>query len=172
MLCACCSAHEEPLNATGVSTGMWISPRKLNVSGLPCPAARRWAAAKRSNAMRRVDRTAHRTGLGIFPELSKADTNPNVHDYSYQVGLGGKGLFAPRPDDRFGLGYYRFAFSRVLRDAHRPPLPNSPEGGIEAFYNYQIVPGLNATVDLQWVDPARNDRRSSVFAGLRIVMRF
>lgn len=111
-------------------------------------------------------------GWGFFGKLSKADANPNVHDYSLQFGLAGKGLFDGRATDRFGLGYYRFAFSRVLRDAFQPALPIRPESGVEAFYNYQLTPGLSVTGDLQWITPARRDRERATFAGVRVTARF
>jgi porin len=109
---------------------------------------------------------------GVFLKLSKADGNPNAHDYSYQLGLSGKGLFANRPADRFGIGYYQFAFSRILGDAILPLIDLNPEAGIEAYYNMQIRPGLFITADLQRINPARQDRDSSTFAGVRMLMRF
>lgn len=110
---------------------------------------------------------------GAFPKLSKADadTNPDIHGYSYQLGVGGKGLFPGGPADRFGVGYYRFAFSRVLGELIEPALAIEPERRDQALFNVQVIPGLFVTANLQWVAPARRDRGRSVFAGMRIMSR-
>lgn len=109
---------------------------------------------------------------GFFAKLSKADANPNFHDYSYQFGLGGKGLLESRPQDRWVLGAFGFALSRIARDAVSPPLPLRAERGVEAFYGWQIGPGLTLAADLQWVRPHRKDRVASTFVGTRVVARF
>ena len=114
-----------------------------------------------------------------------SDGNPNPVKYAYNVGLGGKGLVPGRPRDTFGIGWARTQFSDdfvpFLRE--RLNLGLSKEDAVEMYYNFSITPAINATLDLQIVDPAlrktlnkAGDRLenidTAVIAGLRIYARF
>ena len=89
-------------------------------------------------------------GVGIFGRFGASDGNPNFMQYFYSVGVGGKGMFAGRPDDRFGIGWYYvnisnpqlatpFGTFEFLRD----------EQGIEAFYSFALTPWAHLTPDIQ-----------------------
>src|SRR5262249_48295117 len=45
-------------------------------------------------------------GVGLFGRLGVADGNPNFMKFFWSVGVGGKGMFASRPHDKFGFGFY------------------------------------------------------------------
>jgi Carbohydrate-selective porin, OprB family len=96
----------------------------------------------------------------------------------------GKGVVPRRPHDTFGVGWARTEFSddflAFLRD--RLGLGLEREDAIEIFYNASVTSWLNATLDLQIIEPALKKKLSSpgqltdvdttVVAGLRFYVRF
>lgn len=98
-------------------------------------------------------------GIGIFTRFGISDGNPNLMKFSANFGVGGKGMFESRPNDKFGLGYYflnisnptlqgSFGRIKLLRD----------EYGFEAFYNLAITPWLLLTPDLQVTRGAQKNK--------------
>ena len=89
-----------------------------------------------------------------------------------------------RPADTFGVGWARTEFSdhfvRFLREQLRLGLER--EDALEVYYNFAITGWLNATLDLQVIEPALQKRLGSsgrlenvdttVVAGLRLRARF
>ena len=76
--------------------------------------------------------------------------------YFGNIEVGGKNVFAGRPDDRFGVGYYYtnisnpqlmtpFGDFRFLRDEH----------GMEAFYNFALTPWAHLTPNIQVIRGAQ-----------------
>ncbi len=111
-------------------------------------------------------------GVGIFARFGASDGNPNFMHYFYSLGIGGKGMFESRPNDRFGLGYYYmdvnnpkltglFQNTKLLRD----------EYGFEAFYNFAITPWLQLTPDIQVVRGAQKDKVNIVSGPLGVLPR-
>jgi porin len=124
-------------------------------------------------------------GIGAFFRFGVSDGNPNPIKYAYNVGLGGKGLVPGRRRDTFGIGWARTQLSDdfvpFLRE--RLNLGLSKEDAVEMYYNFSITPAINATLDLQIVDPALRKTlnkagdslenvNTAVIAGLRIYARF
>ena len=111
-------------------------------------------------------------GVGIFGRLGVSDGNPNLMKFFGSLGVGGKGMFESRPNDKFGVGYYfinignptiqgPFQTRKLLRD----------EYGFELFYNFAITPWLLLTPDLQVVRGAQKDKLSIVQGPLGILPR-
>jgi porin len=122
-------------------------------------------------------------GIGIFFNFGATDGKVNPIKYSYSMGIGGKGVIPGRPHDTFGVGWARTELSDdfvpFLRDQLRLGLER--EDAVEIFYNASITSWLNATVDLQVIEPAQtkkvgssglDDVDTTVVAGLRLYMRF
>ena len=124
-------------------------------------------------------------GIGVFFRFGASDGNPNPVKYFYSAGVGGKGVVPGRPRDTFGVGWARTELSAdavpFLRK--RFDLGLDREDAVEMFYNFSITPALNASLDLQIIDPALKktfntvrDRfegvDTAVVAGLRIYARF
>ena len=96
-------------------------------------------------------------GVGVFARFGASDGNPNLMQYFYSAGVGGKGLIPGRPLDQFGIGYYYLSISNptlqvpivgtksLLRD----------EWGFEAFYNVALTPWMLLTPDIQVIGPAQ-----------------
>ena len=111
-------------------------------------------------------------GVGIFTRFGVADGNPNPMKFFASFGVGGKGMFESRPNDKFGLGYYflnisnptiqgPFQTTRLLRD----------EYGFEAFYNVAITPWLLLTPDLQVIRGAQKNKVNLVQGPLGLLPR-
>jgi porin len=123
-------------------------------------------------------------GIGAFFRFGISDGIANPVKYAYNVGLGGKGIVPGRPSDTFGAGWARTQLSDnfvpFLRK--RLDLGLNKEDAVEMYYNFSIAKWLNATLDLQVIDPALNkflnssqrleNMHTSVVGGLRIYSRF
>jgi len=124
-------------------------------------------------------------GIGVFFTFGVTDGNPNPIKYSYNMGIGGNGVVPGRPNDNFGIGWARTEFSSnfvpFLRQ--RLDLGLDHEDAVEMYYNAALTSWLNATVDLQVVNPGLKktldsssnqlkDVNTAVVAGARIYLRF
>jgi porin len=123
-------------------------------------------------------------GIGTFFTFGASDGETNPVKYSYAMGIGGNGVAPGRPRDTFGVGWARTELSDkflpFLRERLRLGLER--EDAIEMYYDASITPWLNASLDLQVVEPALTKTLSSsggladvgtrVVAGLRPHMRF
>jgi porin len=112
-------------------------------------------------------------GWGVFSEFVLVDGNPQPFRWSFQLGLAGNGLIESRPNDRFGIAGFAFAFSDLLKeglaDAGIADIDN--EYGLELFYNWEVNEFTRLTADLQIIDPANSDE-TAVFAGIGTNIRF
>jgi porin len=123
-------------------------------------------------------------GIGAFFRFGISDGIANPVKYAYNVGLGGKGVVPGRPSDTFGVGWARTQFSDNLVPflRQRLDLGLDKEDAVAMYYNFSIAKWLNATLDLQVIDPALNkflntsqrleSMHTSVVGGLRIYSRF
>jgi porin len=124
-------------------------------------------------------------GIGLFFMFGASDGDANPIRHSYGMGIGGNGAMASRPDDSFGIGWARTEFSGnfvpFLRD--RLSLGLEREDAVELYYNAAVTGWLQATLDLQIIDPALQKRLDSsgtqveeigttVIPGVRLYMRF
>ena len=98
-------------------------------------------------------------GVGLFTRLGVSDGNPNFMKFFASFGVGGKGMFESRPNDKFGLGYY---FINIHNPTIQGPLQTTKllrdEYGFEAFYNFAITPWALLTPDIQIVRGAQKDK--------------
>lgn len=111
-------------------------------------------------------------GWGVFAEITKADGNPNTLEWSTYVGVGGSSLFPFRPDDRFGVAYFRYGVSKDLKLELAPIFPLTDESGVELFYNAAVTPWFRVTANLQFIRPASASFPSSIYAGIGTAIRF
>jgi porin len=107
-------------------------------------------------------------GWGFFGRAGFADESTNPIAQFYSIGLGGKGVAASRPLDRFGVGYYYMKTSDDLPKF----LHLGDEQGGEAFYNFAVTPAFTVTADVQVIQSARQDVDTAVVLGVRAMMRF
>lgn len=111
------------------------------------------------------DATAN--GWGIYLKVGASDGNPNPFQASLIGGLGGKGLFASRPQDAFGIGFFHVDFSDELQSSLSPLVTFEDDQGVEAFYSFRVTNGLYLTADLQYVNPGLGATDDAFVAGVR-----
>jgi porin len=123
-------------------------------------------------------------GIGAFFRFGISDGIANPIKYAYNVGVGGKGIVPGRPRDTFGIGWARTQMSSNYVPFLRQQLNLGldKEDAVEMYYNFSVTKWLNATLDLQVIDPAFNKfldssnrlqtMNTSVVGGLRIYSRF
>ncbi len=111
-------------------------------------------------------------GWGVFGQVGFSE-NPNGLDFSWVIGVGGNSLTKARPEDRWGIGYYRFSVTDEIVDGlDLLGVPLRDETGIEVFYNAQVTPWLNITADVQFIDPVLGNQENVTLFGLRASTNF
>ncbi len=109
-------------------------------------------------------------GIGIFGQVYVSNGNPTFLDASGFIGIGGNPK--ARPQDRFGLTYFRYSLANGLVDALNNRLALQDEEGVEAFYTFGLSKNLRVTANIQAVDSAVTVRDFGVTAGMRVTARF
>jgi porin len=123
-------------------------------------------------------------GIGMFFNFGASDGRANPIKYSYNMGIGGKGIVPGRPHDTFGVGWARTEFSNNFLPFLRQTLDLGldREDAVEMYYNASLTRWLNMSLDLQVINPGLKKTLSSsgnlkdvdtaVVAGLRMYVRF
>jgi porin len=110
-------------------------------------------------------------GVGVFARFGASDGNPNLMQYFYSAGVGGKGLIPGRPLDQFGIGYY---YLSIKNPTLQVPIVGTKsflrdEWGFEAFYNIALTPWLLLTPDVQVIGPAQKHPIGRSRLGLPVI---
>ncbi len=93
-------------------------------------------------------------------------------EWTTYFGVGGSSLIPGRPDDRFGIAYFRLGVSNALKDELAPFFKLRDESGVEVFYNVAVTPWLRITGNFQFIKPGSRDFPSAIYAGLGTYIRF
>ena len=98
-------------------------------------------------------------GVGIFGRIAATDGNPNLVHYFYSLGVGGKGMSASRPHDRFGIGWY---YMDIASPTFTGPLGTREflrdEQGVEAYYSIALTPWAHVTPNIQYIKGAQKQK--------------
>ena len=116
-----------------------------------------------------TDACAPQRNVKLLSMWSLADGNPNPYRWSGNVQLQAGGLFASRPDDTLGVGWFHDALSGDFK-ALVDPLPNielRDVQGVEIYYNAAIRKWLNITGDLQVVENQNVGDAPALILGVR-----
>lgn len=98
-------------------------------------------------------------GIGVFGRFGASDGSPNLMQYFFSFGVGGKGVIPGRESDRFGLGYYYLNIDGpTLEGPLRTRAALRDEWGFEAFYNVAVTPWMLLTPDIQVIGPAQTSQ--------------
>jgi porin len=108
---------------------------------------------------------------GFYLKAGVADGNPNYVKSSVIAGVGGNALFFGRPQDSFGVGFFYYDLSDVLKDTINPVAVIGDESAFEAFYNFEVTPWFYLGPDIQYVKPARERFSRAWVVGLRMQIR-
>nr|WP_246236968.1 carbohydrate porin [Pontixanthobacter rizhaonensis] len=109
-------------------------------------------------------------GIGIFGQLYLSNGDPTFLDASGFIGIAGNPK--KRPQDRFGVTYFRYSLADGLVNALRNRIPLQDEEGVEAFYTVGLAKTLRLTGNLQIVDSAISPRAVGITTGLRLTALF
>nr|WP_298932053.1 carbohydrate porin [uncultured Erythrobacter sp.] len=109
-------------------------------------------------------------GWGILARFQASTGDPTFLDYSGYFGISGNPR--KRPQDRFGLAYFRYSLTDELVDDIAFRLGIEDEQGVEAFYTYQFAKGFGLTANVQVVDSAIAFRDTGVTVGGRLTTEF
>lgn len=109
-------------------------------------------------------------GWGVFGQVYMSNGDPTFLDKSGFIGVSGNPHF--RPQDRFGLAWFRYSITNGLVDALSGRLALEDEEGVEAFYTVGLNPHLQLTADVQVVDSAVAARSTGVITALRLTARY
>lgn len=113
------------------------------------------------------DSAKPKRGVGLFGHVGISSGTPEILDWSMTAGIAGSVPGHQRPDDRFGIGYFRFSMAARVEDALVSRLPVSDEQGVEIYYMAQVSPHLRLTANAQLVDPVVTSAPAAVYLGLR-----
>ena len=108
--------------------------------------------------------------IGVFAQAFMSAGDPTFLDYTAQAGISGNP--PGRPQDRFGLGWFRYSITDELVDALARRVPLEDEEGVEAFYTIGLTKNVRLTADLQYVDSAVIPRDGALLGQLRLVTAF
>lgn len=109
-------------------------------------------------------------GWGAFGQVFFSDGDPTPLDVSGFFGVSGDVPF--RPQDHFGLAWFRYSLSDKLVNDLAPFVGFEDEEGVEAFYTFQVAKPLRITADVQYIDSTVKARKPGWTVGLRAVTRF
>ncbi|VWC69555.1 carbohydrate porin [Burkholderia aenigmatica] len=115
----------------------------------------------------------HSRGWGAFLDAGVSDGNPNAVKWHVFTGLGGTGTFDRRPNDRWGVGYFKYGWSAALMHSLAQYGYNyQDEEGLEGFYNYAITPWMQLGADVQWIRTSQVGHKNAIVTGLRLQTLF
>jgi len=91
-------------------------------------------------------------GFGLFGRFAATDGDPSFVHYFYELGVGGKGVGAKRPNDSYGFGTYYIDVSHpnLITSAGTKQLFR-PEKGLELYYSLALTPWAHLSPDFQVV---------------------
>ena len=119
--------------------------------------------------MQYVDYDAEsKRGTAIFTRVALADRDTNPIEGFVSFGLWGRGPFASRPRDEWGLGY----FYADVNDGIPERVLVGDGFGVEAFYKFMLTPSIDLTPSIQVVDPPRKNADTLWALGARMNIRF
>lgn len=109
-------------------------------------------------------------GWGVFGQVYLSNGDPTFLDRSAIFGISGNPHF--RPQDRFGVAWFRYSLTDTLVRALKNRVPLRDEEGIEAFYTLGLTRKIRLTTDVQVVRSAIAVRATGVTGSLRLTTSF
>lgn len=104
-------------------------------------------------------------GVGLVGRAGYADGDVNPLEWTFALGVAGRGIVPERDNDTFGLAGYYGLISDHVSDI-RGSLSDD-YWGIEAYYNFEVTPWLHITPDFQVTDPFISDLDTAYSFGVR-----
>ena len=132
-----------------------------------------WQYLSVRGAPTRVDVTNGRTdleGFGLFARVATSDADTNPVGLVLSGGLGGRGSFAGRERDTWGIG---FGYGDMRENLFtNSPLIDESGRRFEAYYSFSLTPAVELMLDYQIADSLRVAPDTAHIAGLRLRTAF
>ncbi|WP_255547944.1 carbohydrate porin [Erythrobacter ani] len=109
-------------------------------------------------------------GIGLLARFQLSDGDPTFLDWSGYFGIAGNPRF--RPQDRFGVAYFRYSLTDELVDDVAFFLDLEDEQGVEVFYTLGFAKRFELTANAQVVNGAIGSDDTGVLLGMRLTSRF
>jgi len=109
-------------------------------------------------------------GVGVFGRVGYSNGDVNPIEWSFALGLAGRGVIPSRDDDTFGLAPYFGRISRNVTDIANAL--NDNYWGFEAYYNVAVTPWLHLTPDFQMTKPIVKQTDNAYTLALRTKVDF
>ena len=109
-------------------------------------------------------------GYGVFARVGVADPETNPVDWSFSLGLGGRGLYESRPDDTWGIGFAHAQLRENLLT--NTPFLDDQGQRWEAYYSFALTPAVELSFNFQHVDPLSEQADRATVLGLRLRCAF
>jgi porin len=198
--------YNQDKNAPGlpgtIKIGAWqhvgsFKEQRLDAADVPMALSRRAPARLRGDygfyavaeqQIYRIPGNNAEHGVHAFARLSKSPEDRDLIDLYVDGALVFKGFVPSRADDDFGIAfaYARIsdrasAFDRDMNAVNGSSLPvRDYEAVIEAYYKFQVIPGLTVQPDFQYVmHPAGHEAqdnglaiKDAVLAGVRVSLNY
>ena len=105
-------------------------------------------------------------GWGFFGQISASDANPNPIGNTIIVGVGGS--TPGRPDDRWGVAWCDYLWSRNLKNGLVAVGAGlNDERVLEAYYDTAVAPHVRLGPDVQVIWPGTPGKSTALFVGVR-----
>ncbi len=105
-------------------------------------------------------------GVGVFGRVGYSDGDVNPFEWTFALGVAGRGIIPTRDDDTFGAAPY---FGKISRDfSDISDRLNKNYWGFEAYYNIAVTPWLHLTPDFQVTEPFLDNVDTAYTLGLRV----
>jgi porin len=109
-------------------------------------------------------------GWGLLGRFQVSDGDPTFLDWSVYFGLAGNPKF--RPQDRFGVAWFRYSITDELVDDVAFFLQLEDEEGVEGFYTFEFAKGFQLTANAQVVNGGVATADTGVILGMRLTAGF
>jgi porin len=109
-------------------------------------------------------------GVGVFGRVGYADADVNPLEWTFALGLAGRGVIPQRDDDTFGVGAYYGLISDNVSDISGGL--SDDYWGLEAYYNVAVTPWLHVTPNFQVTDPFFDNVDTAYVLGVRAKVDF
>ena len=109
-------------------------------------------------------------GVGVFGRAGYADADVNPLEWTFALGLAGRGVIPQRDDDTFGVGAYYGLVSDNVSDISESL--SDDYWGFEAYYNVAVTPWLHVTPNFQVTDPFFHGVDTAYVLGVRAKVDF
>ena len=103
--------------------------------------------------------------MGVFGRAGYSDGDVNPLEWTFALGLAGRGIIPTRDDDTFGVAPYYGRISQNVSDLS--DRLNENYWGFEAYYNMAVTPWLHITPDFQMTEPFLDGLDITYVVGLR-----